>query len=329
MPAVVVARLLLASACAVAGAAWAQTTELARSPALECLTPGPDARSKLAYPPEMLERKEGATIEVELSFTGPDTAPQIRVTEDMPHSSVLEDAVRRHVSQFRVPCLEPGKGKVVMRQTYVFTPGDGREVAASQPVDQADKQRRVAMLCLKHRRGAERPEYPDAARRDDAQGPVLLRMRFTRPDSPPETTVLASTTGHLKRAVLQYAEGLRLPCMTEGPIELTLIYQYQLLGAERRVFKDASLTQLLASAKDLRVPAYFDFNAMGCPFDLRMVYMRPYLDNSLLELDSAMPSRQPFKDWLAGLTLNLPEKTNLSMLGSDLTVRVPCGKLDL
>jgi hypothetical protein len=315
---------------ALTGAAWGQDTALAPSPALECMTPSTEARNRLQYPPEMLERRDEGTIEVELTFKAADEPPQTRfIDPDDQAFDGLKDAVRKHVRGFRVPCLAAGSPPVKMRQTYVFVANDGRKAVASEPVDESTQHRRALGACLTHVNQRPRPEYPTYARRFDEQGPVVVTITFTRPDGPPELKVLAAAAKSLQKAVTEHIEGLRLPCYDGQPVTFSQIYQFKLDGAARTLIADTTLARLLASAKQPLEPVYFDFGTMGCPFDLRIHYTRPHLRNGVMQLDNAHPERQPLMDWLSRLTLNLNDKTNTAVVGDWFTVHVPCGTLDL
>jgi hypothetical protein len=68
---------------------------------------------------------------------------------------------------------------------------------------------------------------------------------------------------------------------------------------------------------------------MGCPFDLRLSYYRPHRRNVVSELENTNPARAAFMDWLSMVTLNLDSANNTAILGDQITVSVPCGKLDL
>jgi hypothetical protein len=307
-----------------------QSVTPARSAALECMTPPAEERNHLQYPPDMLERKDGGTVEVELTFEAPDEAPQVDLV-DPGHQALrrLEQAVRDHVRRFRVPCLKPGSAPVKLRQIYDFVPNDGRKVVASEPRDPKAAQRHALFSCMRHVDKLQRPEYPANARRKDQQGPVLVFLRFTGPDAAPELKVLASPARVLEEAVESYVAGLRLPCYDGEPAELNVLYQYKLEGGSRLVIPDTGLAHFLAGAREPLESAYFDFGGMGCPFDLRVKYMRPYLTNTISELDNTRPQRRPFMDWLSRVTLKLTDKTNSAVLGQTFTVHVPCGTLDL
>ena len=309
---------------------WSQSTTLAPSPALECLTPTAEERNHLEYPPDLYERKDGGTIEVELTFKAADEAPQTRfIDPDDQAFAGLKDAVRKHVRRFRVPCLAAGSPPVKMRQTYVFVPNDGRKAVASEPVDDAVAHRRALAACMSHVDRQVRPEYPTYARRFDEQGTVVVLVTFTRPDAPPELKVLASAAKSLEKSVADHVAGLRLPCYDGEPVKFSQIYTFKLDGSSRTLIKDTDLKRLLASARQPLEPAFFDFGTMGCPFDLRVQYLRPHLSNSVREVDNARPERKPFLDWLSRVTLNLDDKTNTAVLGDTFTVQVPCGTLSL
>jgi len=228
-----------------------------------------------------------------------------------------------------VPCLQAKDNPVKLRQVYVFIPNDGRKVAESTPVDERSESRRTKLACITHVLKQPQPAYPDDARRIDAQGPVIVNLRFTQPDAPPDVRVLASAHNTLRREVQAHSTGLRLPCLDGDEISLNRIYQFQIIGGERTVLKDTKLTQLLSSARNLATPVYFDFGTMSCPFDVRMTYTQPYLSNAVGELETSLPARRPFLDWLSRLTLNLDEKTNLRIIGQQMNISVPCGTLDL
>ena len=314
-------------ACCAAGSAVAQNTTLEPSSALQCLTRG--AAAAPTYPPDLLERKDGTTIEVELTFNAPDAAPKVKVLGDQARDDRFEDAVRAHVRAFRVPCLRPDDRSVVLRQVYVFTPNDGRKVVSSEPVDERSKAHWAKLDCMSHVLKMKQPDYPDDARRADSQGAVLVHLRFTKPDAPPEVRVLAAADKFLRREVEAYTAGLRLPCLDGDEISINRTFLFEIVGGGRTVFKDTTLQQLLASARNLATPVYFDFGSMGCPFDVRLTYNQPYLPNGVGELLTANPARKPFLDWLTRLTLNLDEKTNLRVVGQQMNISVPCGSLDL
>jgi hypothetical protein len=315
--------------CAMSGHAAGAEPTLAPSAALNCLTPSAQERAGLAYPPEALERKDGGTVSVELRFEGPDEAPGVRVLSKNAFSS-LQEAVRKHVRQFRIPCMKAGEEPVVLRQDFVFVPNDGRKVLATAPRDAADERRQVQMRCLTRVGRDKIPEYPPVDLMSGRQGNLFVSMRFTSAERPPELQVLAADgTGHMFEAVSDFVRGYRLPCLQDRELSMDMLFHFRLDGGARTRLKDMSLRSFIASAKDAPRPAYFDLGAMACPFELRVTYQRPHRPNTIGELDGPVEARKPFLDWLSQLTLALPEKKNTAVLGDEFTLAVPCGKIDL
>lgn len=299
---------------------------LAPSPALECLTRGSEPPE---YPEELYKRRDGVTLDVDLIFGGPDDAPRVVVKSDMPYDERFERAVRKHVRPFRVPCMKEGEAPVRLRQIYVFTPNDGRKVAVSAPTDDRAEERKAKLACITHVQKIKNPGYSRNALLADAQGPVIVNLRFVQPDAPPEIRILGAAHKLLKEIIEDHSAGLRMPCLEGAPIALNRIYEFKIVTGTRTVLRDTKLPQLLSSARNLATPAFFNFDEMGCPFDVRLTYFQPYLGNTVRELDTSRPVRKPFLDWLSRLTLDLDEKTNLGVISKQMTVSVPCGKLDL
>lgn len=268
-------------------------------------------------------------MSVELTFKAGDRPPSVKVLNQYRPHFELEEAVRDHVAMFRVPCMSAGAPPVTLRQDYVFIANDGRKVMSSQPRDLADGPRKERWSCLQHTWRETRPEYTDAMRREEIEGNVYVRLRFTRPDAPPDVTVLASSHRKLEQSMRNFAADLRLPCMTTEAVAWNVVYKYRLEGGRRFLLKDATLVDFLRASKPPLPAAYFDFATMGCPFDVRLSYFQPHSRNAVGELENANPARQPFLDWLAGLQLNFSERGNTAVLGDAMTVSVPCGKLDL
>ena len=117
--------------------------------------------------------------------------------------------------------------------------------------------------------------------------------------------------------------------MKDGPISASQLYSFVVYGGTRTTLKDMPLKTFVGGAKDFAVPAYFDFNTMDCPFDVRIEYFRPYEFNRVHELERSVAARKPFLDWLSTVTLRLNEDDNNAVVGDSLDVRVSCGQLDL
>lgn len=322
---------MLALLCAAAAVtpAWAQQVSPSPSAALACMTPGAAERGVPAYPPEQLERKDGATVRVELVFDGPQAAPALRRLDAAFVDEPFVQAVRDHVQRLRVPCMPAGAEPVRVQQTYVFRPDDGRNVVALPPRDVVSARRAEMHGCLRRIVPQALPEYPPAARREWLQGSYLVRLHFASPTDPPAAEIVAGPAHReLRRALEEFMPGYRLPCQQGDPISLDINFVFRLAGGERTVIHDMSLRQFLGLAREVP-PARFDLDALGCPFDLRVQHFQPYKPHVVGQLGEARPERLDFVEWLSQVQLRIDEPTALAVLGQDFTVSVPCGTLNL
>ncbi len=313
-----------------AAAAHAGEQALAPSPALVCLTRTADAPALPVYPPERYARKEAGGFTFELEFRAADEAPKVRLIQARKSSTddTFVDAVETFAKHYRVPCLVAGEPPVVLRQRYEFIPNDGRKVVPSAPSDQADLARWAQLQCITG--VTPQPQYPQRALQNNQEERLVLRLRYAAPDQPPELTWLAQPRyALLREEVENYVSQLRMPCLHNGPIAYTQTFIFTIDNNTRTVLRDTTLIQLLAGSKDYPLPAYFDFNTMGCPFDVRMTYMRPYLPNLVHEFESSNPARKPLLEWMSSLTLTLDDPLIRKVLGDNMTVTIPCGLLDL
>ena len=90
--------------------AVAQTPLIEPSVALSCLTPTKELRGTPDYPFDAWKRGRPGRVQVELEFGGPDRKPQTTILAHEGDDAFV-DAVRAHVRQFRVPCIETGTSK--------------------------------------------------------------------------------------------------------------------------------------------------------------------------------------------------------------------------
>lgn len=319
--------------CFAPPAVLANDTTLAPSAALACLTLPQDAPPQPGYPAQLLERKSGGTLQVELLFTGPDKKPVVKVTS---HKTIegfdqFTEVLVRHTEKYRLPCMGATDAPVTLRREYVFDPLGPDKVMASAPIDAADAARRKQMACLTHIDGpGAKVQYPRLARLNGAEGNLLVQLRFTAPDAPPTVQIVAAPRSpYLKNAAIQFSEGYRVPCLESGPLEIDHIFSFALEGSARLLLRDAPLQTLLDAAKSYPKPAFFDLNKMACPFDLRITYLQPWRKNRVAELNQSNPERKPLLDWLAGIVLNLDERESQAVLGDRFKVSVPCGSIDL
>lgn len=313
--------------------AQGQEMRLAPSAALACLTRVAGAPAAPVYPPELFERKDGDIIRVELEFRGRDQAPRVKLDGEY-HFRPFRDAIEDFVAAYRVPCMAEGAPAVTLKQDFVFTPTDGRKIMPPPMRDAGDEARSAMMKCIVHVDNKTRPDAPSNGgthfQREQEEENVAVRMIYLDAKRAPELVFLTEPRQRaLRRTIERFVEGLRMPCLTRGQVEVNTLYKYVLANSSRMLLKDMTLVQLLAGGKDYAKPAYFDFNTMGCPFDVRLSYLRPYMPNGIRELESSNPARKPLLEWMSKITLNFNDDTNRKIIGSDINVTIPCGKLDL
>lgn len=309
--------------------AAAQQQVLTPSETLSCLAPAAAERGAPKYPEENFARKEGGRVSVDLEFRAADREPKVKVTYGDDHTD-LTSAVLDHVRKYRVPCLKPDQ-VARLKQDFQFVPTDGRKVRWLAPVDLDDARRSRLMSCVKHKSPDTKPEYPWRALRDETQGTVVLRLAFNAPDAPPRIEVADDAQSDaLTKAATEFARDFRMPCHEGEPLNTTHYYMFRIDGGARTVFKDLSLVALLRATKGIQqANVYFDFNQMGCPFDLRFVLNQPYYSNDVGEVGEPHPERRYLLDWLRRQQLDLPARTHNSVLGQTTTVTVPCTVLHL
>ena len=325
LPAAVALALL---AGVTARVAMAQSVTLPSSSAIACMSPAEAARGLPVYPEDLIAAKIDDTVRVELVFKAPDAAPEVRVLSESAHKSLVE-AVRAHVLQLRVPCLPAGAQPARIAQDYVFRPDDGRRVAALAPEDLDEPGRRRQFACLTRIAGPAQ-DYPRRALEANQEGNYLVRMRFMDAASAPEADILAGPMHPpLRQALKGFVESYRLPCLEQGPLALELVYVFRIEGNPRTVLNDMSLTRFLGAAAKMPLPASFDFNTMGCPFDLRVMHRQPHARHVVQQLEPAHPGRRTFIDWLSRVELKLSAQQSLQVLGDTFTLSVPCAKLEL
>jgi hypothetical protein len=323
------------SVVAVTGAS-AQTTSALPSPAQRCLTRGELLLGSPTYPQEALDAKASGRVKVELSFAAPDTEPQLlrldvdRVDRRV-HAELFERSVRDFVKAYRVPCLKPGETNQ-LAQEFVFVPHDRRGVTMMASSDPVRKRRQQMSACLTHREPKAQPEYPMSDLRAERQGTVVAQLEFVSPDSAPTVTVLDQGDGRFfAEVVSEYAQGYRMPCHDNaGPVRLLQLHQFRIEDSRRVTLKDVQLQTLVAAFRGIRsANVYFDFNTMGCPFNVVFRPMQPHAPNEVGVVGSINEERRFFLDWLSRQQLNLPPREANALIGQEANVAVPCAVLNL
>ena len=300
---------------------------LAPSPAT-CMSPPAAQRGTPDYPQDLWTAGTPGRVLVELIFTGPDLRPEVKIlhTEGGP---TFVESVRRHVRDLRLPCLESADVPARVQIDFVFKPVERKAVASTAvDPDRAEQERQLA--CVVNGAGSA-PAYPMEARRKGVQGRVLVEMRFVNADGPPEITLLArSASRDFLPSVTGWAEQFRMPCHAGRPVPTRWTLVYRLEGDERYGFKKIRLVEFLGSIRGLEtMRVNFDFNAMGCPFELRLQYLQPQRRNVVVEINEPSPLRQPFLAWLAGAELKISDRDQDAVFGDRVVLAVPCGKFDL
>lgn len=306
----------------------AQQVDLLPSAVSQCLQPPAAQRGLPDYPFLAWKTGEKGRVKVELEFTTPTGRPKVRVLESEGPDTLLE-AVREHVRTWRVPCLTEAEGSARLVMDFVFT-ADSRRVQWSRPRDALGAEQAAMLRCVVHTSGRKFPEYPENAVRDELQGRVLARLRFVAPDQPPQAEVFARPkAAMLARTIEAWVAGVRMPCHTGGPVEA--LYNFAFRFEESAYgFKPLDLLQLMAATRDIgKQTLVMDTREMGCPFDLQFHYYQPFSFNRVGEMGASNPARQPLLDWLEGIQLALPARTEDTVFGDSTTVSVPCIKIDL
>lgn len=325
---------------ALAALAWttlcaAQTAIVEPSAAQRCLTRGTVLLGSPEYPDEAYRIKEGAKVLVEMTFSRADQAPrveQLKVEKADRLEAAFERSVRRFIDDYRVPCLKAGE-TTALRQEFLFVPHDGRPVALFATQDMHASSRKASLLkCITHLKPGTLPDYPRADLRFERQGNVVLRATFLDAQSPPGIEVLDDGGSEgLAESASTFARSTRLPCHDgAGPLSIVTFYKFRIEGGERVVLKDLPFLTLLSNFKGIRqANVYFDFNTMGCPFDVRFEPWQPVLPNAVGEVGTSDPERRFFLDWLTRQQLDLPKQQLNALLGQQAVVTVPCTVINL
>ncbi len=310
------------------GAAAAQTAELQPSAAKQCLRHVGGEGQQPEYPIAAYNAGTAGRVQVAFDFSSPDRPPEVTVLLQQGGERFV-DAVKQHARGLRVPCLDAGAAPVRLQMDFVFEPGT-QQVLSSEAQD-PEQQRRAAMLgCVVHAKGFRVPEYPRWARREEVQGRVLVRARYSSATEPPQLEVFARPyASRLAREVQDWMQDTRLPCHTGAPISGVWHYVY-ILGDDRYGFNGVSFQQFLARVKGIREQTLqVDTNTMGCPFDVKLNYRQPYMTNSVHVIGDANPARRPLLAWMVASELDLPGRTLDAIWGDTARITVPCLKIDL
>jgi hypothetical protein len=289
-----------------------------------------------AYPQRALEYKASGRVKVELEFSAPDAAPRVlkidsKGSDGSEHADAFERSVREFIAAYRVPCLRPNE-RSLLNQEFVFLPQDLRGVTMMSSKDEQSVRAERLVQCVRNLRPDEKPTYPMHDLHAERQGTAIVRAEFMGPDEAPRVTVLDDGGSRwFGEEARDHALRNRMPCHDRaGPVDSVLLYVFKLEGGSRVVMNDMGLLTLLRSIKGIRsASVYFDFNTMGCPFDLHFKAMQPHALNQLGEIGPPNPERLFFLDWLSRQQLDLAPRELNAVIGQSARVSVPCTVLNL
>ena len=295
---------------------------------IDCMTPTTAGDKLPVYPERELTLKQGAVVRVRLTFVRPDAAPTADVFFNS-GTDAFSDLVAGYVKSYRLPCMAASAAPLIATQEFEFVPGDGRKVIFGGL--QGESRVNHVVECLIGNEG--RPKYPQPFGRSMPQGSVIVSLNFTDASQPPQAKILfdgGSTL--LARAVLDYVERYRLPCLgtSDAPLKTLQTFAFRLGDSTQYMLNDLSLKQFVGAIDKLEQQhVRFDFSTMSCPFDVRLRLLQPYAGNLVGEVERADPNRRGFVEWLKGVALRLPSGMARQVIGQALTISVPCGVLDL
>lgn len=296
----------------------------------------------IVYPLDELRLRVGGTVRVALTFTGPDAAPDAEVLADFSSPTLLRE-VKFGVDRFRLPCLTPQQAPVTLVQTFRFDPLNEPHLSWT-PAQLADASGRPRPAALPTDEGQDgelqqcvtTPKHPPTIRpgpEDRAVTNVILDMEFRAADQPPMLkTVYRFGSADTEESVRQYAAGYRLPCLppSHAPVRVRQTFALHWYEAKGGRFRNPmSLDSFLATMKNADDrPVRFDFDTMGCPFEVDWALGLPAVPNRVRSVGAVVPARAPLLDWLRHLEMKLePIRFNL-LLGQTARVQVPCGTLE-
>lgn len=325
LPALTLAAALLAGLAAPAHAQMVLVTDESDSP-LKCLVP-PDAPARFPRGAR-IDLIDSGLVRVAMRFTAPDRQPDVEVLAMAGHPSMVTEAVD-HARRHRLPCMDPARGPVQAVQTLTFSRhGDDQQVRWGTAAHEPDPESAALMRCLRTPdRGLH--NYPGVFMKDVNN--FIARMVFVAPDQPPEIT-LDYSGGSPRQAqeVKEYLSQYRLPCLPPGARPITTRQQISFQASGRRAALKASmaLVDFLATIKDIRQQALdFNFDTMGCPFEVGWALGRPAVPNSVGQVGTPDRNRLEFLAWLSQLEMDLTPHGFDALLGSRTRLHVPCGAL--
>ena len=298
----------------------------------DCVKLLPTADRQPAYPAEAYDLRRGGTVRIEMEFRDSQSAPRVKVLShpDSPTGWALADSVEKFARMYRHGCAKPGDAPARIEQEFRFVPNDGRKVMWTSPAASPDVADTASQDCVTHEGLLSKPEFPFEAVRASASTRIVAKFEFLALNEPPTVSLLVpGTLPQFGESVRKFAAGYRLHCGTP-PVRAVQTFDFLMSGQPFFVLQDACLKSFLGlTTNAFAKPVFFDLDGMGCPFDVRLRYWQPYFRNRVGEIGVSRPERRVFLDWLAGLQLNISPRIAPQVAGGEMTITVPCGKIDL
>ncbi len=310
------------------GAGFAQTTEgpeFESTPAnLDCLLPVAAERGVPVYPGRAWANQQSATVDVKLTFHSATLPPKAEFATSGIEKLAFEESVADFVRRYRLPCFMEGRAPIVTNQVFTFSHNDERSVV----YDKVDRKAgRAHWTCVE----SVKPRYP--VLNESAEGNVILSITFRNRDEEPEVGVIyGARNRQLQAAAVRAAKNYRYKCDIPAgePVVAQQRFHFRLFDGKTFGLRDLDLLTFLGSVERAGLgKVRFDFNEMGCPFDLKVSLNRPYARNKLGEFDQSNAKRKSFMDWLSQLTMRFSAESEPYLIGQSIKVSVPCTVLDL
>ncbi len=207
-------------------------------------------------------------------------------------------------------------------QEFNFDPRDGRKVVPSTLRNGPSTAQLVRCV-----------DFGQGKLQFMGEATVIVEAKFVDPGKGPSTRVVYQNGPRaIVNHVREHVERYRMPCLvaSEGPLVATQRFRFKYEDNASYRLKDMHLTQFLQNVENLQLQKVrFDFNTMGCPFELEFQPYQPYARNRIGELESANPNRREFIEWLVLLKMDLPAKVVPHVIGEEMRIAVPCMVIDL
>ena len=288
---------------------------------------------KLPEYPHGVVEGTNAVVRVKLQFKSADAAPVAVVTFNN-GGPAFASTVTDHVSNYRLPCL-PSGGSFIGLQEFRFAIEERISSVHGSQTRHVDGYLKLPPECLTQIRQVAPPIFPadDPYQSARTPGTVVVRLKFSAPDTAPEVTIVFDGgRRRLREAVRNSVIRYRMPCLLPGetPFSARQTFSFRIDGADTtELVPKMSLVQLLSLVKNLKQQTVrFDLTTMGCPFEIRLAPFQPYATNDVSEVGSSDPGRREFIEWLRNVTIDLPPHVMKSAIGEPTTVSVPCALLD-